>query len=316
MTEQAKRTGPIPSTTDQAEQLTDAQKWYAAIVCVVAALAMRYAGLLALWPRDPDLPVSLIICRYPLLGVVEMMAIGAVTSALVVVAIGRRLPGIGVVAAAAGLLFLGWSDAQWRLVVVYAQSAAGGQWSILNMRLVGETLGWAAMILCALVAERIAREWIASEPMPAANRVSIMYSRSSALVRSLTQSHEQWLMMLAAGLGGTVLIEVLYSSSVTANLGQGYFIAAVAMLGGVLLGHQVFTVKPIWPAALAWVVPAIAGRIWATMSPDVATQWWLKGINPLADMLPIQYAAGGTIGGIIGLWVSHMLLQWRQEQQA
>lgn len=301
----------------QTEQLSDAQKWLAAGVCVIAALAMRFAGMLALWPRDPDLPVSLVTCRYPVLGVVEMMAIGAVTSALVVVAVGRRIPGIGVLAAALGLLFLGWSDAQWRLVVAYVQSTGATGWSAMNIHLLGETLGWAAMVLSALAAERIAREWIAVEPSETApSRALVVYSRSSALVRAFTQGSQQWLMLIAAGLGGIVLVEVLYANSVAANLGQGYFIAALAMFGGVLLGHQVFTAKALWPAALAWLVPAITGHMWAMMGQDLSAQWWLKGINPLADMLPIQYAAGGTIGGIIGLWVSHMLLKWREEQQA
>ncbi len=174
-------------------------------------------------------------------------------------------------------------------------------------------------ILCALAAERFTRKWVfagaGDEGDPGAKGPSAAYSRSAAMVGVVTRDRDSWLMLAAAGLGGIVLVEVLYANSVAANFGQGYFIAAVAMLGGVLLGHQVFTTKAIWPAALAWLVPAVAGHIWAIMGQDVSAQWWIKGINPLADMLPIQYAAGGTIGGILGLWISNMLLRWREEQE-
>lgn len=297
-------------------QVSDAEKWLAAIVCVIAAMAMRYAGLLALWPRDPGLPVSLMTCRFPVLGVIEMMAIGGVTSALVVVAAGRRLPGIGVLGVGMGLLFLGWGDAQWRLVVAYVQSSANGQWVSTNMLLLGESLGWAAVIVCALIAERIVREWIAIEGgEPGTSRTSVAYSRVSSLIGAFTRGSQHWLMFATAGLGGIVLIEMLYTNNIAANLGQGYFIAAVAMLGGVVLGHQVFTDRALWPVALAWVIPAVVGHIWAIMGTNVADSWWQQGINPLADVLPIQYAAGGTIGSVLGLWVSHMLFRWRQEQQ-
>ncbi len=79
-----------------------------------------------------------------MLGVVEMMAIGAVTSALVTVAVGRRLRGVGVLAVGMGLLFLGWGDVQWRLVVAYVQGTTPGPWSATNLRLLGEVLGWGA----------------------------------------------------------------------------------------------------------------------------------------------------------------------------
>ena len=234
MAEQARSVDP--NANNQAERLSDGQKWLAAAACVAAALMMRYAGLLALWPRDPDLPVSLVTCSAAWLGAIEMMAIGAVTSALVVAAVGRRLPGIGVLAVGMGLLFLGWSHAEWRLVVAYVQSASAGQWVTMNTKLLGETLGWAGVILAGLAAERVAREWIAVEATAAGtSRASVVYSRTSVWFRALTQSREQWLMLVAAGLGGIVLVEVLYANNVSANLGQGYFIAGVAMLGGVVL---------------------------------------------------------------------------------
>lgn len=302
-----------PAMMQDGGQLSDAYKWAAAAVCVAAALGMRYAGLIALWPRDPGLPVSLLTCAHPSLAVVEMIALAAVASALVVAVIGRRLPGLGVVAVGAGLLAIGWSDADWRRSFAYIQQASAG-WTGMQARLAAETLGWGAVILAALAAERLAREWLGMGE-PGGSRVAVMYSRTSALVRAMVQSHEQWLMLIAAGLAGIVLIEVLYASNVGANLGQGFFIAGVAMLAGVLLGHQVFTVKAIWPAALAWLVPALGGRLWAVMGGNHVTAWMQVGINPLADMLPIQYAAGGTIGGILGLWISHRLLRWREEQQ-
>lgn len=312
MAEQAK-------TTDQgmeheAKPLSDAQKWAARLVCLIAALAMRYAGLLALWPRDPGLPPSLLTCRSPGLATVEMMALGAVVSALVVAVIGRRLAGMGVMAVGAGLLAIGWSDADWRLTVAYVQQASDG-WAATNIRLMGETLGWAAVVLAALAAEYVTREWLGLEVGPEdASRISVMYSRTSAFVRAIWQSHEQWLMLIAAGLAGLVLVEVLYTNPVGAKLGQGYFVVGVAMMAGVLLGHQVFTVRVVWPAALGWLVPALAGHAWAILGQDRATVWMVQGINPLADMLPIQYAAGGTMGGIVGLWLSGKVIRWRNGQ--
>lgn len=296
-------------------QLSDAQKWMAATVCVVAALGMRYAGLLALWPRDPGLPVSLLTCRHPGLATLEMMAIAAAASALVVAVIGKRLAGMGVLAVGAGLLAIGWSDADWRPTIAYIQQASGG-WGAMNIRLIGETLGWGAVILAGLMGEYLTREWLGLEVgEQGGSRVAVMYSRTSAFVRAIVQSREQWLMLIAAGLAGIVLIEVLYANNVAARLGQGYFIAGVAMMAGVLLGHQVFTVKAIWPAALAWLVPALTGRVWAIMGADRSGTWMQSGINPLADMLAIQYAAGGAIGGIVGLWLSYRVLHWRNEQQ-
>ncbi len=296
------------------ESMSDAQKWVARLVCVIAALAMRYAGLLALWPRDPGLPPSLLTCRSPSLATLEMMALGAVVSALVVAVIGRRLAGLGVLAVGAGLLAIGWSDADWRPTVAYIQQSSDS-WTATNVRLMGETLGWAAVVLAALVAEYVTREWLGLEVGEQdASRISVMYSRTSAFVRAIWQSHEQWLMLIAAGLAGIVLIEVLYANHVGANLGQGYFVVTVAMMAGVLLGHQVFTVKVVWPAALAWLVPALAGHVWAILGAQRAAVWMQQGINPLADMLPIQYAAGGTIGGAAGLWLSHKVMRWRNGQ--
>jgi len=312
MTDQAK-------TTEQAMEqdagaLSDAQKWAARLVCLMAALAMRYAGLLALWPRDPGLPPSLLTCRSPGLATVEMMALGAVVSALVVAVIGRRLAGMGVMAVGAGLLAIGWSDADWRLTVAYIQQSSQS-WTATNVRLTGETLGWAAVVLAALAAEYVTREWLGLEAgRQDASRIAVMYSRTSAFVRAIWQSHEQWLMLIAAGLAGVVLVEVLYTNHVAANLGQGYFVAGVAMMAGVLLGHQVFTVKVVWPAALAWLVPALAGHVWALLGADRSAVWMQQGINPLADMLPIQYAAGGTMGGIVGLWLSGKVIRWRNGQ--
>jgi hypothetical protein len=172
------------------------------------------------------------------------------------------------------------------------------------------------VILAAQTGEYLAREWLGLEVgRGGASRMAVMYSRTSALVRAIWQSHEQWLMLIAAGLAGIVLIEVLYANNLAANLGQGYFVAGVAMMAGVLLGHQVFTVKAIWPAGLAWLVPALAGHVWAILGADRSGIWVQQGINPLADMLPIQYAAGGTMGGIIGLWLSYKVMRWRNEQQ-
>ncbi len=224
---------------------------------------MRYAGLIALWPRDPGLPVSLLTSAHPSLAVVEMIGLAAAAAALVVAVFGKRLPGLGVLAVGAGLLAIGWSDADWRRSFAYIQQASQG-WAGMQTRLVAETLGWAAVVLAGLAAERVTREWLGMAEQ-AGSRVAVMYSRTSALVRAMVQSHEQWLMLIASGLAGIVLIEILYANNVGANLGQGFFIAGVAMLAGVLLGHQVFTVKAIWPAALAWLVPAIGGRLWAAM---------------------------------------------------
>ena len=297
-------------------QLSDAQKWAATAVCLIAALAMRYAGLMALWPRDPGLPVSLLTCRSPGLAMVEMMALAAVASALVVAVIGKRLPGMGVLAVGAGLLAMGWGDADWRPAVAYIQQANRG-WAAMNAAMAAETLGWGAVVLAALMAEYLTREWLGlAVSQEGGSRMAVMYSRTSAFIRAIWQSHEQWLMFVAAGLASIVLIEVLYANNVAANLGQGYFIAGVAAMAGVLLGHQVFTVKAIWPAALSWLVPAVAGHIWAIMGADRSTSWMQLGINPLADMLPIQYAAGGTMGGIVGLWLSYKIMLWRNEQQA
>lgn len=304
-----------PKMAQGSGQLSDAQKWAATVVCLIAALAMRYAGLMALWPRDPGLPMSLLTCRFPSLAMVEMMALGAAASALVVAVIGKRLPGMGVLAVGAGLLALGWSDADWRPAVAYIQQASRG-WLATNTSLVGETLGWGLVILVALTAEHLTRDWLGlGVGEESGSRMAVMYSRTSAFIRAIWQSHEQWLMFVAAGLASIVLIEVLYANNVAANLGQGYFIAGVAAMAGVLLGHQVFTVKAIWPAALSWLVPAVAGRIWAIMGADRSGSWMQVGINPLADMLPIQYAAGGTMGGIIGLWLSYKVMLWRNEQQ-
>jgi hypothetical protein len=311
MAEQAKTTEP--AMVQDRGQLSDAEKWIAALVCVIAALAMRYAGLFALWPRDPGLPVSLLTCRHPGLAMLEMMGLAAAVSALVVAAVGKRLPGLGTLAAGAGLLAIGWSDADWRPTVAYIQEASRS-WSAMNVQMIGATLGWAMVILAALIAEYLTREWLGLGE-PSGSRVAAMYSRTSALVRAIVQSHEQWLMLIAAGLAGIVLIEILYANNVGAKMGQGYFIAGIAMMAGVLLGHQVFTVKAAWPAALAWLVPAIAGRLWAIFGADRSATWMQTGINPLADMLPIQYAAGGTMGGIIGLWLSYRMLRWRSEQE-
>lgn len=295
-------------------QLSDAEKWIAALVCVIAALAMRYAGLFALWPRDPGLPVSLLACRYPGLAMLEMMGLAAAVAALVVAAVGKRLPGLGALAAGAGLLAMGWSDADWRPTIAYLQMASQG-WTSMNVHLIGATFAWALVILAALVAEYLKREWLGMGER-GGSRIAAMYSRTSAFVRAIVQSYDQSLMLLAAGLAGIVLIEILHASNVGTKLGQGYFIAGVAMMGGVLLGHQVFTVKAAWPAALAWLIPAIVGRLWAIFDADQSATWMQTGINPMADMLPIQYAAGGTIGGIIGLWLSYKMLHWRSEQQA
>jgi hypothetical protein len=295
-------------------QLTDAQKWILGGICAIAALAMRYAGLMALWPRDPGLPVSFLTCRFPGLATLEMIAIAAVASALVVAVIGKWLPGMGVLAVAAGLLAIGWGDADWRPSVAYVQQASRG-WAATQIAFTGETLGWGAVILAALAGEYLTREWLGlGAGKQSGSRVAAMYSRTSVFVRAMWQSHEQWLMFLASGLAGIVLIEVLFANNVAANLGQGYFIAAVASMAGVLLGHQVFTVKAIWPAALSWLVPALAGHAWAIMGADRSGNWMQVGINPLANMLPIQYAAGGTMGGIFGLWLSYKVMSWRAEQ--
>ena len=280
-----------PKLVQGAGPLSDAQKWAAAGVCVVAALAMRYAGLMALWPRDPGLPVSLLTCRYAGLAALEMMALGAVASALVVAVIGKRLAGMGVLAVGAGLLAIGWSDADWRPSIAYIQQTSQG-WGAMNLRLVGETLGWAGVILAALLAEHVTREWLGLRlGEEGGSRMAVMYSRTSAFIRAIWQSHEQWLMFVAAGLAGIVLIEVLYANNVAAKLGQGYFIAGVATMAGVLLGHQVFTVKAIWPAALAWLVPALAGRIWAIMGADRSASWMQTG-----DQSASGYAADPVRG--------------------
>jgi hypothetical protein len=304
-----------PKLEQDTEPLTDAQKWAARLVCLIAALAMRHAGLLALWPRDPGLPPSLLTCRSPGLATLEMMALAAVASALVVAVIGKRLAGMGVLAVGAGILAIGWSDADWRLSVAYIQQSSDS-WTATNVRLMGETLGWAAVVLAALAAEYVTREWLGLEVgRQGASRMAVMYSRTSAFVRAIWQSNEQWLMLIAAGLAGIVLVEVLYPNHVAANLGQGYFVAGVAMMAGVLLGHQIFMVNAVWPAALAWLVPAMAGHLWAILGPDRSAVWVQQGINPLADMLPIQYAAGGTMGGIVGLWLSGKVMRWRNGQE-
>lgn len=313
MAEQAKTTNP---KTDETTALTDGQKWLIGGVCLLAAVGIRYVGLLAMWPRDPDLPVALLACNWPALAAVEMMALAAVAAALVAVAVGRQLPGSGVVAVALGLLLLGWGHGDWRLVIAHVQAISHDSWPLMHTRLLGETIAWTGVILAALMAACVAREWIAVDPSEAkAGRTAVVYSRTSEWLRRIVKSREQWLMLIASGLAGIVLVEVLYAANVGANVGQGYFIALGAMFLAVLLGHQVFSVKVIWPAALAWVVPAVTGHIWALMGQDLLKQWWLQGINPLADMLPLQYAAGGTLGGILGLWASHKMLRWREEQQ-
>jgi hypothetical protein len=79
-----------------------------------------------------------------------------------------------------------------------------------------ETLGWGVCVACALAAEKATRRWMGLEPPGVAGPT---YSRISAWISGLIRSREQWAMWLAAGLGGIILIDVLYARIVAAPLG-------------------------------------------------------------------------------------------------
>jgi len=301
-----------PTMLSWDEPLNDAQKWRAILACAGAALLIRYAGELALWPRDPYLAVSLAACARPGMALVELVALAGVTSALVAAIVGRRAAGVGVLAVGIGLLALGWGEADWRLVVAYAQ--ARHDWAGAELMLAAETLGWLAVVLAAVVAEHLAGKWLNGRPERAG--VSAAEGRESGSASPVAMRHVrrvQAMMFVAAGLAGIVVAEVLSAGSPAAENGQGYFVAAVAMLAGVGLAHQIFPGAVLWPAATAWVIPALVGYVWGLFSGAEGGLWMVRGVNPLANLLPLHYAAGGTIGGMVGLWASCRVMKWRSE---
>jgi len=283
----------------------------AVLACALAAVIFRYAGRMCLWPGDPVLLPSLAASADVMVSLLELCALAWVCSALAVAIAGRRLPAIGVMAVGVGLLGLGLKDADWRLTVAFLADGAGLR--TVEFSLLAESLGWLLVALAGLAAEHLVRTWLGlwSGATTAGDAGSPW--RSTGIVRRAGASAKAnvWL-ALAVGLAATVATEILVPGEPAFEAAQGYFLAGLAAFVGVVLAYQIFPSVALWPAATGWVIPAMAGYMWGLIAGD-AHYWFVKGVNPLADLLPIQYAAGGLVGAVAGYWTSIRLLAWRLE---
>lgn len=86
-----------------------------------------------------------------------------------------------------------------------------------------------------------------------------------------------------------------------------------AFLGTAAAHYQ----QPVSPSVFYWLAPgavAIIGYLWASSAPG---PWMIGEIpQPLARALPMDYVSAGTLGAVVGYWMSRRWHRGRLESEA
>ncbi len=295
--------------------LTLLQKTTTFVSWLMAGAIFLSVGWMAMEPDDPLGAVSFLTRRQPLVMLVEVVALAAVTSGLATVITARVLPDMGAFAASVGLAVVSvqGGTASFLLWENSAPGLTAGHG--LAGRLILDSVGWFVVVLASVITSAAVTRWLfgpAIAPdesgtgrlMPAGydlpglglplGRDSLDQTRMAGGLKHL------FVVAGVALLAYAWLCSVLYARAI--QHGQACFSVAVSVWIATHVAHRVAPVgSALWGLGGVLLL-AVGGFAWAGFRGPA--EGLPAGIPPshFLRVLPLQYVSVGTAAAIATSW--------------
>jgi hypothetical protein len=307
-------TAPASVTVSESPHLGFVDRVAAWLSCGLSIWVFLALGWSFLRPADPLGPVTIWTSRSAVLMLVGSAALACGLAMIGAVLAGRRLPDIGLLAAALGLGIASLRGDTAEFFVLEGTELYGNAGRSLSLRFAVESLGWAivvglAALASAAVASRIFRpssERGSAAPIPAGADAALLAARGSAAASGsvptqLALGLQHSAVVAAVGFFAFMLFSV--GSGIRAiQHGQVMFTVAAAIAVGVYAGHHVAPVRSALWAIIGVVALALAGYLWAAFWGDPDGRPPTVPFSPFMRVLPLQFITAGTCSAIIMFW--------------
>jgi len=307
-------------------ELTAWQKTLAALVWIAAATTFTSIGWDVVRPYDPLAPVSLLALSSPVLVLLQLAALAAVTSALATIILGRVLTDAGAFAAAVGLAALAWrGSTSEQLLLAYTSDQSLARLSLVAGQFF-EIVAWSIVMAVSLCVSAATARWflsgrrggtdedgrIALEPRLAVMAASEIPRLGPRLLGAASDSGNGGLRanLRHTGFVAAVMLAALVLLSIDTQQrairhGQVTFVVCAAAWIGTYFGFRHFPVKSALWSLLAVPIVALACCLWAAVVPVRSMVPATLPPSALVRPLPIQFVAVGCAGVMWAYWFVH-----------
>jgi hypothetical protein len=265
-------------------------------LATLVALALFYAAARLLRiPPTPDYSISLLQQSSPVLALVVVLILLILSAIVGSIIAGSIRQDAGLVTAALGLVAM-----TGRGGTITATLHAATSPNVYSTLAVETALLYAFLVLA----------WFALAPLRSSQYLTPDHLHDNVSPPSAEDEPigNKLLATAATTLGTLILLLILAQ---TPDKAQSLFSVFLAALIATAAAHSAF---PVQPSVWYWVGPGLVGVIgyaYASASPGP----WLIGVpaTPLASPLPLDYAAAGPAGAIMGYWMSR---KWQQARES
>ncbi len=311
-------------------ELTSWQKALALVVWVASITTFTSIGWDVIRPYDPLAPVSLLALAGPVMVLVQVAALVAVTSALATVIVGRYLTDAGVFASAVGLAALAMrGSTSEQLLLAYTTDQSLARISLVAGQLF-EVVAWTIVMATSVAVSTATARWFspgrstpAGDGAPpgvttvASARLSLMAGSQiprfgPALAGDAAEpaSGDLRANLRHTGFVAAVMLAALAILSIDSQQrairhGQVTFVVCAAAWLGTYFGFRHFPVRSALWSLLAVPIVALACCLWSAVVPVPLMLPVTLPPSVLMRPLPIQFVAVGCAGVMWAYWFVH-----------
>ena len=302
-------------------QRTLADRLAAMIAWGLGAALFLTLGWAVMRPDDPLGTVSVLSQRGGLLMILQAGALAAVAAAVATAVAGRTMADIGTLTAALGLALVSLRGSTTAHLLIGGAADAVSFERGLALALARETVGWSFVVVAALAASTAVARWFFGLPKYGGRRQAGLSDLATSALAGydVPRFSGRWFGVSSSeqtapgdGLRHTALATIvglavmaLLSASVSSRAiqhGQVCFGVAVAVAVGCYVAHRFVPVRSALWVILSVPLIAVAGYLWAAISP--APAWRPPGIpgSQFLRVLPVQFISVGTAAALFMFW--------------
>ncbi len=271
----------------------------------ISILIFWYVGWWVAGPSDPMGPVTLLLVDHGVIAMAEILGIAIAAGGLAVAVSGPRSGHAGPLAIATGLAALGARGGKMdTLMMLRLSSSDAGLHTYPATEMIAETCLWLAVIAVGFIIGRWVESWFGPEPpsgparrAPVDSAGEIRQGIGSTVVCALVAYN---VIRVAGGLPEDAILT-----------GQIYFAVGLGFLLSTMLAQWIFR-----PSSRLWglIAVAVVAIVAYTMNgpdpsamPEAGEPAVYVILTAAARPLPIEYAALGAIGSLIGFGLGNRL---------